>query len=95
MHRLKSTPEITTEERMDHISLVVLEMTDNTSTHAVALTENLIFDSNTTNALPRSIEGINCCCGANADFRKIKSGYVWKSNVDPGTWKGPDWYPKK
>jgi hypothetical protein len=62
------------------IWVVVLEASDGQMTHAVALTGDLIFDSNLSHTLPRTAEGINACCGDNASFLRIKAGYIWMAN---------------
>jgi hypothetical protein len=60
------------------ILLVVMEQTNFNCSHAVAITENYIFDSNATNALPRTEEGIDCCCG-DSSFQRFSKGYIWKA----------------
>lgn len=71
--------ELQDNEDLD-IQLIVLQQSDGHKSHAVALTGNYIFDCNTTNALPRTKDGIDCCCGADASFVAIHSGYKWKAN---------------
>jgi hypothetical protein len=62
----------------EDIYVMVIHATDNTRTHAIAMTGNYIFDSNCERALPRTKEGIDCSCGENASFVKFIDGYVWK-----------------
>ena len=71
--------EITNEFSEYDISLVVIQQTDNHTSHAIAMTGNYIFDCNIANALPRTKDGIDCCCGT-ANFEQIHSGFVWKAN---------------
>lgn len=66
-----------------YIKLVVLKQSDNHQSHAITVVDSFIFDSNATNTLPLSLEGLNVCCG-DADFVSIVHGYVLecKTNLD-------------
>jgi hypothetical protein len=55
--------------------LVVIKSEDNQMSHAVCIDNKYIFDSNTSKCLPRSIEGINCCCGDNHYYVGVLFGY--------------------
>jgi len=87
--KIKNCLELKDEDHHElDIWLVVLEQTDNHCSHAVAMTGEYIFDCNTSNALPRTIEGISCCCGTTADYRKIARGYKWLTKrFNPNEWK--------
>jgi len=62
----------------DDIFLVILKQSDGHCSHAVALTDDFVFDCNTTNALPRTKEGIDCCCGNSASFVEFHKGYHFR-----------------
>ena len=64
----------------NEIRLIVLIMSDNTETHAVTIVNDFVFDANTTNALPLTIEGLDCCCGVDAHYIGVSHGYHWKFN---------------
>ena len=55
--------------------LMQIHTSDNHQCHAVCATQDYIFDCNASNALPMSLEGLNCSCGENAEFQGIVYGY--------------------
>ena len=59
----------------NEIWLVVLKQSDNHESHAVCIVNGFIFDSNTTNALPFTKEGLDCCCGKTANFLYVANSY--------------------
>ena len=61
--------------KKDDILMVVIKQTDNHHSHSICICNNYIFDSNTSNALPFTEEGINCCCGEFDNFIGIVNGY--------------------
>jgi hypothetical protein len=61
----------------NEIRLIVIIMSDNSETHAVTVVNNYVFDANCTNALPRTQEGLDCCCGVDANFVSVSRGYHW------------------
>ena len=61
--------------KKQEILIVALKQTDNHQSHAVCICNGYIFASNTTHALPFSLEGLNCCCGEKDNFVGIVNGY--------------------
>ena len=55
--------------------LIQIHSSDNHQSHAVCITKDYIFYCNAANALPMSLEGLNCSCGENAEFQGIVVGY--------------------
>jgi len=78
---------------IDAFALVVLQQTDNHMSHAIVVSFNYIFDCNTSNALPFTLEGINCCCGKTANFKSFHSGYLFIPQTDSKAFK--TWKNKK
>ena len=72
----------------DAFALVVLEQTDNHMSHAVVVSKNHIYDCNTTNAMPFTLEGLNCCCGKTANFKSFHSGYIFVPRCENKTYIG-------
>jgi hypothetical protein len=77
-HKIKNKYNIFEKVRENEIRLIVLIMSDNTENHAVTVVNNFIFDANCTNALPLSLEGLDCCCGVDANYVGVSRGYHWK-----------------
>jgi len=57
--------------------LLVLHQSNNNESHAVSISQNYIFDSNASNAVPRTQEGFDCCCSGDATFESIVFGYIF------------------
>jgi hypothetical protein len=60
------------------ILILSLKQSDNHASHSICICNDFIFDSNTTNALPFTMEGLNCCCGENSTFNGFNNGYLCK-----------------
>jgi hypothetical protein len=71
--------------------LIVICASDNHQSHSVCATSKYIFDCNSSRALPMTIDGINCCCGKNADFEHIQFGYRF---VLQNRFKAPEFFKK-
>ena len=67
----KKTPE--------DIKLFVLRQSDHCQSHAITVVRNYIFDSNGTNCLPLSTNGLNVCCG-DETFVSVASGYLFEKS---------------
>ena len=61
--------------------LIQIHSSDNHQSHAVCVTQDYIFDCNASNALPMSLEGLNCSCGENAEFQGIVYGYHFVKRI--------------
>ena len=67
------------EMKKDEIMFLSVRQSDNHSSHSICICNGYIFDSNTTNALPFTKEGINNCCGEDTYFQGIDFGYLYMS----------------
>ena len=67
-------------ENEESMQLLVIRASDNSANHAVSVVGGFIFDSNSKNALPFTVDGMDCCCGPDVKFDSIHYGYIWKTH---------------
>jgi hypothetical protein len=81
--KLKKTDDILNlaMEKND-FAIITIYQTNNSTSHAIAVTQNYLVDSNASNMLPRTQEGLDGCCGTDSHYLSIFKGYIWRQRSD-------------